>query len=151
MTKERKLTKEDIDKLIKAVPGMPPDKKRRTLTLIRNYQSQAIQEDDPEARFNAIQRACLILLSLQSSLDHNNGGEIAKMLDSFYFSMDVRLMRQNREPNIELLDRVTKEIRMMRDAWADVDAQMTAAGKPDADSTEAAPSIETISSISVSA
>lgn len=112
---------------------------------------QAIEADDPETRFNAIQRACLILLSLQSSLDHNNGGEIAKMLDGFYFSMDVRLMRQNREPNIELLDRVMKEIRLMRDAWADVDAQMTAAGKPDADSTEAAPSIETISSISVSA
>ena len=40
MTKERKLTKEDIDKLIKAVPGMPPDNKRRTLELIRNYQSK---------------------------------------------------------------------------------------------------------------
>jgi predicted phage terminase large subunit-like protein len=49
MTKERKLTKEDIDKLIKAVPGMPPDKKRRTLTLIRNYQSQAIQEDGKDS------------------------------------------------------------------------------------------------------
>jgi len=49
MTKERKLTKEDIDKLIKAVPGMPPEKKRRTLELIRNYQSQAIQEDGKDS------------------------------------------------------------------------------------------------------
>ena len=45
MTVERKLTKEDIDELIKAVPKMPPDKKRRTLELIRTYQYQAIQED----------------------------------------------------------------------------------------------------------
>ena len=45
MTKQRKLTKEDIDKLIKAIPTMPPEKKRRTLELIRNYQSQSIQED----------------------------------------------------------------------------------------------------------
>jgi predicted phage terminase large subunit-like protein len=45
MTSQRKLTKEDIDELIKAVPTMAPDKKRRTLELIRNYQSQLIQED----------------------------------------------------------------------------------------------------------
>lgn len=45
MTETRKLTKEDLDELIKAVPSMPPEKKRRTLELIRNYQSQAIQED----------------------------------------------------------------------------------------------------------
>jgi predicted phage terminase large subunit-like protein len=45
MTKQRKLTKEDIDELIKAVPTMAPDKKRETLLLIRQYQSQTIQED----------------------------------------------------------------------------------------------------------
>jgi hypothetical protein len=45
MTNPRKLTKEDIDELIKAVPTMQPDKKRRTLELIRNYQSQLVQED----------------------------------------------------------------------------------------------------------
>jgi len=45
MTRQRKLTKEDIDKLIKAVPGMPPEKKRRTLELIRTYQSETIKED----------------------------------------------------------------------------------------------------------
>jgi predicted phage terminase large subunit-like protein len=49
MTKQRKLTKKDIDELIKAVPSMPPDKKRRTLELIRNYQSQAIQEDGKDS------------------------------------------------------------------------------------------------------
>jgi predicted phage terminase large subunit-like protein len=45
MTAQRKLSKEDIDELIKAVPTMPSDKKRRTLELIRNYQHQSIQED----------------------------------------------------------------------------------------------------------
>ena len=49
MAKERKLTKEDIDKLIKAVPSMPPEKKRKTLLLIRQYQSQAIQEDGKDS------------------------------------------------------------------------------------------------------
>jgi predicted phage terminase large subunit-like protein len=45
MTTQRKLTKEDIEELIKAVPTMAPDKKRETLLLIRQYQSQTIQED----------------------------------------------------------------------------------------------------------
>jgi predicted phage terminase large subunit-like protein len=49
MTKQRKLTKKDIDELIKAVPSMPPDKKRATLALIRTYQSQAIQEDGKDS------------------------------------------------------------------------------------------------------
>jgi predicted phage terminase large subunit-like protein len=49
MAKERKLTKEDIEKLIKAVPSMPPEKKRKTLLLIRQYQSQAIQEDGKDS------------------------------------------------------------------------------------------------------
>jgi len=49
MAKKRKLTKEDIEKLIKAVPSMPPEKKRKTLLLIRQYQSQAIQEDGKDS------------------------------------------------------------------------------------------------------
>ena len=112
---------------------------------------QAIQENQPEARFVALQKACTVILSLQTSIDHERGGEISKLLDNFYFSVDMRLVRQNMEPDIEKLDRILAEIRMMRDAWADVDAQMVAAGIKDADSTAAAPSVETISSISVSA
>jgi predicted phage terminase large subunit-like protein len=45
MTAQRKLSADDIDKLVKAVPTMAPDKKRRTLELIRNYQSQLVQAD----------------------------------------------------------------------------------------------------------
>lgn len=112
---------------------------------------KAIEAEDPETRFNALQRSSLIILSLQSALDHQSGGEIAKLMDTFYFSIDVRLMRQNREPDLALLDRIIKEIRLMRDAWADVDAQMAEAGKLDAESPEVTPSAETISSISVSA
>jgi len=54
MAKERKLTKEDIDKLIKAVPSMPSEKKRKTLLLIRQYQSQAIQEDGKDSFLNFV-------------------------------------------------------------------------------------------------
>jgi flagellar protein FliS len=112
---------------------------------------QAIQENDPETRFNSIQRACMVILSLQTALDHKNGGEIAKMLDSFYFSIDLRLMRQHTEQDIGKLDQLIGEIRQMRDAWVDVDAQMTNAKAQGTELPPAAPSAETISSISVNA
>ena len=113
---------------------------------------QAIQENKPEDRYNAIQRASVVIMSLQTALDHTNGGEIAKLLDNFYFSIDLRLMRQHTDQDIEKLDRIIAEIRMMREAWVDVDNQMTNAkskGTPEIAPT--APSAETINSISVSA
>ena len=48
MSAQRKLTKKDIEELEKAVPGMPPDKKRRTLQLIKTYKSEITQEDGKE-------------------------------------------------------------------------------------------------------
>lgn len=109
---------------------------------------QAIEEENPEARFNALQKACTVILGLQAALDHERGGQIAKLMDDFYFGIDTRLMRLNREPNLANLDRIANEIRTMRDAWADVDAQMSAAGETESTAT---PDAETIKSISVSA
>ena len=113
---------------------------------------QAIQENKPEERFNAIQRASVVIMSLQTALDHENGGEIAKLLDNFYFSIDLRLMRQHTEQDIPKLDQIIQEIRMMREAWMDVDNQVVAAkskGTPEIAPT--APTAEKINSISVNA
>lgn len=113
---------------------------------------QAIQENDPETRFNSIQRASMVIMSLQNALDHKNGGEIATLLDNFYFSIDLRLMRQHTEQDIEKLDRIIAEIRMMREAWVDVDGQMVAAKTSgSAEIIPATPSAEKINSISVNA
>lgn len=110
---------------------------------------QAIQENDHEARFIHLEKACKIIMSLQTALDHARGGEIAKILDNMYFSFDIRLLRQNMEPNVEKLDQVIQEIRSMRDAWADVDSQMIAI--PNNDVMPAFPSPEEANTISVSA
>jgi predicted phage terminase large subunit-like protein len=48
MSAQRKLTKKDIEELEKAVPTMPPDKKRRTLQLIKTYKTKVVQEDGKE-------------------------------------------------------------------------------------------------------
>lgn len=111
---------------------------------------KSIEEQAHEARFNALQKACTLILGLQASLDHEQGGEITKMLDNFYFSMDMRIQRLNREPSTEQIDRILKEFRLMRDAWAEVDANATANGE-EGDAAKFTPSAEKINSISVSA
>ena len=110
---------------------------------------KAIEEESPEDRFNALQRACMVVLGLQAALDYERGGEISRMLDDFYFGIDSRLMRLNREPNLKALDGIVKEVRMMREAWVEVDQQSSAAGSES--DQPATPSAEKISSICVSA
>lgn len=111
---------------------------------------KAIEEENPEARFNHLQKACTIVISLQAALDHERAKQISEMLDNFYFSVDARLMRLNRSPNVAELDRVLAEVRTMRDAWVEVDAAAAAAGQ-DGDLTKFAPSEETLNNICVSA
>lgn len=48
MSAQRKLTKEDFEELEKAIPTMPPDKKRRTLHLMKSYKTQVVQQDGKE-------------------------------------------------------------------------------------------------------
>ena len=48
MSAQRKLTKEDIAEIEKAVPGMPPDEKRRTLKLLKTYKSETVKKDGKE-------------------------------------------------------------------------------------------------------
>jgi predicted phage terminase large subunit-like protein len=48
MTTPRRLTAEDLDALRQALPLMAPDKKRKTLELLRLYQKEAIQADGKE-------------------------------------------------------------------------------------------------------
>ena len=93
---------------------------------------QAIQEKNIQERYNNIDNACKILLGLQSSLDFDNGGDIAKILDEYYHSMDMRLIKVQRNNNIEDLEQISKEIYMMRDAWDEVD-QMSSKGHENID------------------
>ena len=48
MTAQRKITKEDIEEIEKAVPTMPPDEKRRTLKLLKTYKSETVKKDGKE-------------------------------------------------------------------------------------------------------
>ncbi len=80
----------------------------------------AIEEDRIADRFNAIKRASDIVNGLNSSLDFENGGDIAPMLDQFYNYAFFRLQRACMENSVSIIDELTANITQMRNAWAAV-------------------------------
>lgn len=82
---------------------------------------EAIGQADYETRFNQLAKACEIINGLSNSLDYENGGEIAPLLGDYYASIDARLFTVHRTNSIEVCNAVIRELRMMRDAWDEID------------------------------
>lgn len=111
----------------------------------------AIRENRIEDRFNLILKASNIIHGLQGCLDFENGGEIAKVLYSFYSSVDNKLFSVHRSNSVEMCDEVIADLKQMRDAWAAVDEQVlneqapkpaeASAEPPPAPNPNAAPSV----------
>lgn len=90
----------------------------------------AIREKRIEDRYNLLLKASNIVHGLQGCLDFENGGEIAKVLYSFYSSVDSKLFSVHRTNSIEACDEVINDLKQMRDAWAAVDEQVLAEQAP---------------------
>lgn len=100
---------------------------------------QSIQEKDIQERYNNLEKAGKIIMGLQASLDFDKGGDISKILDQYYHSIDMRLILAQRTNDIAALEQVNKEIEMMRDAWDEVDKMVTSSDTvdtPQKDQTE---------------
>ncbi len=82
---------------------------------------QAILNNDIETRYNALERVSAIITGLQASLDFEKGGQLAKTLYDYYAGMDMRLMSLHSKPDPIACDQVVKHLRMMREAWEEVD------------------------------
>jgi len=81
----------------------------------------AIEKNDIETRFNSLTKACDIIIGLQLSLDFDKGGEIAKLLYDYYSGLDMRIMSIHQSNNVEDCDLAIKHLKMMRDAWEEID------------------------------
>lgn len=86
---------------------------------------QAIDENRIEDRFNLLNKASEVLIGLQGALDFTNGGNVAPLLYDYYSSLDARLIYVQRTNDLKILDSVTKELRMMREAWGDIDSKQS--------------------------
>ena len=83
----------------------------------------AMVAGDVPTRFQKLVRAGDIIMGLQSSLDFDAGGDVAKILYDFYSSLDARILSTLNSNNTELVDQLMQEIRDMRDVWETIDKQ----------------------------
>jgi flagellar protein FliS len=91
----------------------------------------AIEEGRIEDRFNATQKACKILLGLQSHLDFDKGGEISLMLDQFYHTIFRDLQQINMKNSAADCDQVIAALNEVRSSWAQLADNERRTGTPD--------------------
>lgn len=103
---------------------------------------EAMTEKRIEDRYNNLTRASEIVFGLQSCLDFEQGGEVAKVLYSFYSSIDTRIFGLHRNAELSACEQLIDEIRQMRDVWDEIDRSNAgnATGQPPA-SEESQPSL----------
>lgn len=78
----------------------------------------AIEEGRIEDRFNATQKACKILLGLQSHLDFEQGGDVSLMLDQFYHTIFRDLQQVNMSNSAAACDEIIAALSEVRASWA---------------------------------
>ena len=72
---------------------------------------------DLEARALHITKAQSIIFGLRSTLDHNKGGEIARLLDSLYDYCTRQLTRSHVDSDVEPVREVKGLIKQISEAW----------------------------------
>lgn len=90
---------------------------------------QALTENRIEDRFKLLKKASDVMTGLQSSIDFDNGGEVAQTLFKFYTRISMRILAVNfnkttaKEECAALID----ELKQMRDVWDNIDRGLNTA------------------------
>lgn len=72
---------------------------------------------------SALEKSRDILGELLASLDFNRGGAIARQLSSIYVFQLGQLQTMGIAPDVRMLERLTAQIRELRDAFAEIAAR----------------------------
>lgn len=86
----------------------------------------AMEEGRFEERLHLIQKASNIIMGLHNAVDFEKGGEISQILSNFYMAIDLRMINLNRTNSASECDQIIREVKIMRDAWEQVDQQYSA-------------------------
>ena len=80
----------------------------------------AIERKDIRARRDAISRTLAIVSELQSTLDIDKGGAIAKSLDALYVYIIGRLVEGSSKQDLGAVDDARRVLTTLREAWVDI-------------------------------
>ena len=93
----------------------------------------------------AVQKATAIIEALQSCLDHERGGQIARNLDRIYTHVVFRLQRINLTNDPAICDEVIALLDELRSAWA----QLAAGAAPPAGGSRAEPAAQHATAVTI--
>src|ERR1039458_6912420 len=102
--------------------------------------AQAIEQDQIELRTKYLNHAILVIGHLQSPLDFERGGKVARDLDHFYNVLRQSLVQVQFYPSKEAIGERIAELQSVREAWTEVDRAETSLGAT-AVTSAAAPSV----------
>ncbi|MBL8136897.1 MAG: flagellar export chaperone FliS [Acidobacteria bacterium] len=77
----------------------------------------AIERGDIAARRDASSRAIAIISELQSTLNMEQGGEIAQRLDDLYVYVNGRIIAAAAENRVGPIDDATRVLTVLRESW----------------------------------
>ncbi len=75
---------------------------------------------DLRAKRAALSRALALVGELQSTLDRENGGQVAVQLDGLYAYISTRLLEANMKGQVEGVDEALRLVVPLRDAWSQI-------------------------------
>ena len=78
---------------------------------------EAIERGDIAARREASSRAITIISELQSTLNMEQGGELAQRLDELYAYVNARIIAAAAENHVGPIDDATRVLNVLRDSW----------------------------------
>jgi flagellar protein FliS len=80
------------------------------------------------ARRDAFSKAMAIITELQSTLNLEDGGQVAVSLDALYTYMTGKLIESTANKDVAGIEEVEKLLRPLREAWSTIAAEPAAAG-----------------------
>lgn len=90
----------------------------KNIAMAKNYMSKDnLDSQEISDKGNSISSAISILDCLQGSLDHDQGGNIAKNLNDLYDYMKMRLVEANSENDATKCEEVIKLLLEIKTAW----------------------------------
>lgn len=80
----------------------------------------AIERNDIPARRDATTRALAVVSQLQSTLNMEAGGDVARQLDELYSWITGRILAATMDNRVEPLDEAARVLAMLRDSWVTI-------------------------------
>ena len=89
-----------------------------------------IEEKNHEGKAKLLGRVMDIIATLQSSLDHDNGGDISANLDRLYDYMSRRLLEASSANDVAMVDEVMSLLLEIKSGWDGIrDEYLASSGK----------------------